>query len=43
MQSEVGYSLNHDRTAPLVPNRTISLVFNSTLNFPKIHLHLHRY
>jgi hypothetical protein len=30
MQSEVVYSLNHDLTA--------SIVFNHTLNFPKIYL-----
>ncbi len=35
MQSEVVYCLNHDLTA--------SFVFNHTLNFPKIYLHLHRY
>ena len=35
MQSEVVYSLNHDLTA--------SFVFNHTLNFQKIYLHLHRY
>ena len=33
MQSEVVYSLNHDTTA--------SIVFNRTLIFPKIYLHLH--
>ena len=35
MQSEVVYSLNHYLTA--------SFVFNHTLNFLKIYLHLHRY
>jgi hypothetical protein len=35
MESEVVYSLNHDLTA--------SIVFNHTLNFQKIYLHLHRY
>jgi hypothetical protein len=35
MQSEVVYSPHHDLTA--------SFVFNHTLNFPKIYLHLHRY
>ena len=35
MESEVVYSLNHDLTA--------SIVFNHTLNYPKIYLHLHRY
>ncbi len=35
MQSEVVYSLSHDLTA--------SLMLHCTLNFQKIHIHLHQY
>ena len=35
MQSEVVYSINHDLAA--------SIVFDQTLNFPKIRYYLHRY